>query len=54
MKSKHCGSEKIVKNGLSRHGHQRWVCRECRKTQGEKEHRRVDESRKQSALNPYL
>ena len=31
----------MVKNGGSRHGRQRWLCRGCGKTCGKKDHRRV-------------
>ena len=49
-----CGSKSVVKNGLSRHGRQRWLCRECGRTFGETDHRRVSEAKKQSALAHYL
>jgi len=54
MKCPHCGSEKTVKNGTSRHGHQRWLCRACGKTCGERDHRQVEPERKQAALQHYL
>jgi transposase-like protein len=54
MKCPHCESEKIVKNGISRHGHQRWICRGCEKTFGEKDKRRVDPAKKEQALAYYL
>src|SRR5450759_3647551 len=41
MKCQHCGSEAVVKNGCSRHGRQRWLCRDCRKTCGERDQRQV-------------
>ncbi|MBQ9920967.1 MAG: IS1595 family transposase [Clostridia bacterium] len=31
---KHCGSISIVKNGKDRHGHTRYICKDCRKTFG--------------------
>ena len=54
MKCTHCGSEAVVKNGGSRHGRQRWLCRDCGKTCGEKDHRRVDPAKRSSALAHYL
>ena len=54
MKCQHCGSEMVVKNGCSRHGRQRWLCRECRKTSGERDHRRVEPAKRASALAHYL
>jgi transposase-like protein len=54
MKCQHCGSEAVVKNGRSRHGRQRWLCRECRKTSGERDQRRVEPAKRASALAHYL
>ena len=54
MKCQHCGSEAVVKNGCSRHGRQRWLCRGCKKTCGEEDHRRVEPARRESALAHYL
>jgi len=54
MKCAHCGNEKTVKNGTSRHGNQRWLCRACGKTCGKEDHRRVDPQLKQAALQHYL
>jgi hypothetical protein len=54
MECTHCKSEFVVKNGKSRHGHQRWVCRDCGKMCGEIHNRRVPEAKRQSALNHYL
>ena len=50
MKCQHCGSEAVVKNGCSRHGRQRWLCRGCRKTCGELDHRRVEPAKRANAL----
>ena len=44
----------MVKNGCSRHGRQRWLCRQCRKTCGELDHRRVEPAKRASALAHYL
>ena len=44
----------MVKNGCSRHGRQRWLCRECRKTCGELDQRRVEPAKRASALAHYL
>ena len=54
MKCQHCESEEVVKNGCSRHGRQRWLCRGCGKTSGEKDHRRVEPAKRASALAHYL
>ena len=54
MKCQHCQSEAVVKNGNSRHGRQRWLCRGCGKTSGEKDHRRVEPQKRASALAHYL
>ena len=54
MKCQHCESEEVVKNGKSRHGRQRWRCRACGKTFGERDHRRVAAAKRESALAHYL
>ena len=54
MDCPHCKTADIVKNGTSRHGHQRWRCQECKKTFGEKDHRLVDPEKKEAALAQYL
>jgi transposase-like protein len=54
MNCSHCGWEKLVKNGLSRHGRQRWLCQNCGKTCGEKDHRVVESLKREQALAHYL
>ena len=54
MKCLHCASEVVVKNGSSRHGHQRWLCRQCGKTCGERDRRRVEPAKRANALAHYL
>jgi transposase-like protein len=54
MTCQQCGSERVVKNGCSRHGRQRWLCRACGKTSGAKDHRRVEPAKRASALAHYL
>ena len=54
MKCAHCASEELVKNGLSRHGHQRWLCQNCGRTCGEKDRRRVEPAKRAEALAHYL
>ena len=54
MKCQHCASEEVVKNGSSRHGRQRWLCRACGKTCGERDLRRVEPAKRASALAHYL
>ena len=48
-----CQNLRVLKNGRSRHGHQRYVCTACKITFGDTDHRRVDEDLKQSALRHY-
>ncbi|MDB5929669.1 MAG: Insertion element protein [Polaromonas sp.] len=48
-----CASEQWVKNGRSRHGHQRYRCKSCGVTFGEVDRRLVPEALKQSALAHY-
>ena len=54
MTCQHCESPTEVKNGSSRHGRQRWLCRACGRTSGERDHRRVEPQKKASALAHYL
>jgi transposase-like protein len=49
-----CGLlDAVVKNGRSRHGHQRWRCRSCSLTYGERDRRKIDEAVKADALRHY-
>lgn len=54
MECPHCQSKHLVKNGCSRHGKQRWLCRKCRKTCGENDGRRVPMEKREAALAHYL
>jgi transposase-like protein len=54
MKCAHCGSDQLVMNGKSRHGNQRWLCRECGRSCGETDRRRVPEEKRKAALQHYL
>ena len=54
MKCSHCDSEVLVKNGRSRHGQQRWLCRGCKRTCGECDRRRVAPAKRAAALAHYL
>ena len=54
MHCAHCASKELVKNGLSRHGHQRWLCQACGRTCGEADHRRVAPAKREEALAHYL
>ena len=54
MKCPHCQTANPVKNGTSRHGHQRWQCLACPKTFGEKDRRLVAPEKKAAALAQYL
>ena len=44
----------MVRNGWSRQGRQRWLCRGCQRTSGEMDHRRVEPAKRESALAHYL
>jgi transposase-like protein len=48
-----CASDQSVKNGTSRHGHQRYRCKGCGATFGEIDRRQVDPHLKQMALRQY-
>jgi transposase-like protein len=50
----HCQADQVVKNGTSRHGHQRWRCQKCQRTFGEKDRRLVAPQKKAAALAQYL
>src|ERR1035437_1294998 len=54
MNCPHCHTPHCVKNGTSRHGHQRWRCPACHKTFGEKDRRLVAPEKKAAALAQYL
>ena len=54
MKCPHCKRKEVVKNGSSRHGRQRWLCRACGRTFGERDHRRVGAVKRAAALAHYL
>ena len=54
MNCPHCQADQFVKNGTSRHGHQRWRCQKCQKTFGEKDRRLVAPETKAAALAQYM
>ena len=54
MNCPHCHTANSVKNGTSRHGHQRWRCPACQKTFGEKDRRLVPPETKAAALAHYF
>lgn len=54
MNCPHCHTAHCVKNGTSRHGHQRWRCQECHKTFGDQDRRWVAPEKKAAALAQYL
>ena len=54
MNCPRCAAAQTVKNGTSRHGHQRWRCQKCQKTFGEKDRRLVAPETKAAALAQYL
>jgi hypothetical protein len=48
-----CASTQLVKNGRSRHGHQRYRCKNCGTTFGDLDRRLVPQELKESALRHY-
>ncbi len=48
-----CQGTRVVKNGRSRHGHQRFKCVGCGLTFGALDHRRVEPERRRQALEHY-
>ena len=54
MNCPHCQTANSIRNGTSRHGHQRWRCRACQKTFGEIDRRLVPPELKAAALAQYM
>jgi transposase-like protein len=48
-----CSSTELVKNGRSRHGHQRYRCKSCGVTFGDVDRRLVSQELKENALQHY-
>ena len=48
-----CQSTHMRKAGVSRHGHQRWLCKDCGRTFGDKNYRLIDPETKARALAMY-
>jgi transposase-like protein len=48
-----CSSTQSVRNGSSRHGHQRYRCKSCGATFGDIDHRLVEPKLKEQALQQY-
>ena len=48
-----CQSSHTRKAGISRHGHQRWLCKGCGRTFGEKNYRLIDPATREKALAMY-
>ena len=48
-----CQGVKLVRNGKSRHGHQRYLCRGCGLTFGDEDKRLVSAQLKENALRHY-
>lgn len=48
-----CRSSHTRKAGISRHGHQRWLCKGCGRTFGEKNYRLIDPATREKALAMY-
>ena len=54
MECEKCKGERLVKNGMSRHGNQRWLCRGCGHTQGEYDRRKISNELREVALHHYV
>ena len=54
MHCPHCQTENVVKNGISMHGRQRFLCRRCHRTFGEQDGRRVSADTQAQAQRLYL
>ena len=54
MNCPHCKTQNIVKNGNRRHGRQRFLCRECQRTFGVADGRRVCAATQAQARRLYL
>jgi transposase-like protein len=54
MRCVYCRSTRFVKNGKSRHGHQRWKCRGCGKTFGDYDRRKISGDLRAAALERYI
>lgn len=48
-----CQSTHMRKAGISRHGHQRWLCKDCGRTFGDKNYRLIEPDIKARALAMY-
>ena len=48
-----CQSSHTRKAGISRHGHQRWLCKGCGRTFGEKNYRLIDPATREKARAMY-
>lgn len=48
-----CQSSHMRKAGISRHGHQRWRCKDCGRTFGDKNYRLIEPDTKAKALAMY-
>ncbi len=48
-----CRSTTMRKVGISRHGHQRWLCKDCGRTFGEKNYRVINAATREKALAMY-
>ena len=54
MNCPHCKTKNIVKNGNSQHGRQRFLCRDCQRTFGVADRRRVCAATQAQARRLYL
>ena len=54
MNCPHCKTKSIVKNGNSKHGRQRFLCRDCQRTFGVADGRRIPAAIQAQARRLYL
>lgn len=54
MECEKCKGNSLVKNGMSRHKNQRWLCKECGHTQGEYDRRKIGDDIRKVALHHYV
>ena len=53
VKCYHCGSEKLVRNGKSPEGKQRYLCKDCGKSSRDNPDKGYSEERKEEILKAY-
>lgn len=53
IKCYHCGSEKIVKHGLTKNGKQRYFCNDCRRSSRQEPQPGYTEEQREEILRAY-